>query len=156
MQITYSAIPTETVRAWRAGTPDIYGNAPERQVADGGGYQCRHCLNLIPEGADMLLVAHRPFDHLDAYSETGPIFVCAEPCTGFGTQATQPPSLRASPEFLLKGYGANDRIVYGTGAIVASEIIPDRAAEVFADPAASYIHVRSARNNCYQARIDRA
>jgi hypothetical protein len=30
-----------------------------------------------------------------------------------------------------------------------------QAEEIFADPRIAYIHIRSARNNCYQARIDR-
>ena len=155
MPVTYSAIPTEIVRAWQQGAPDAYGNAPERQISDGGGYQCRHCLTIIPEGAPMLLVAHRPFDALDAYAETGPIFVCAKDCTGFGRQARMPETLTASPEFLLKGYGRDHRIVYGTGKVVVANALVARAAEVFADTKVAYIHVRSAKNNCYQARIDR-
>ena len=30
-----------------------------------------------------------------------------------------------------------------------------QAEEIFADERVDYIHIRSARNNCYQARIDR-
>lgn len=155
MQIRYTAMPTEIARAYQRGAPDDYGNPPERQVADDGGYQCRHCLTIIPPGSDMLLVAYRPFEALDAYAETGPVFVCAEECEGFGTRAETPATLKASPDFLLKGYGADDRIVYGTGAVTEAAQIPARAAEVFADPDVVYIHVRSSRNNCYQARIDR-
>ena len=154
MQIRYSAMPTETARAFWRGAPDAYGNPPELQVSD-GSYQCRHCLTLIPKGVETLLVAYRPFQVLDAYAETGPIFICATPCRGFGTQSTVPATLKTSPDYLLKGYGANDRIVYGTGKVVEADRIPERAAEVFADPKVAYIHVRSSRNNCYQARLDR-
>ena len=155
MQISYTAMPTDIARAFQNGAPDAYGNPPERQIADDGGYQCRHCLTIIPPGNAMLLVAYRPFGALDAYAETGPVFVCADPCEGFGTRAEVPKTLTTSPTFLLKGYGANDRIIYGTGAVIDADRIPERAAALFADPNVAYIHVRSAKNNCYQARIDR-
>ncbi len=156
MQINYTAMPTDVARAYQNGAPDAYGNPPEIQVADDGGYQCRHCLTIIPPGSEMLLVAHRPFDALDAYAETGPVFVCARECEGFGSQPTVPPTLKASPNFLVKAYGKNDRIIYGTGAVTPAAQIGSRAAELFANPDVAYLHVRSSRNNCYQARIDRA
>ena len=61
----------------------------------------------------------------------------------------------ASPDYILRGYGADDRIVYGTGGVVATGMILARAEALFADPRVAYLHVRSARNNCYQCRIDR-
>ena len=155
MPINYVAIPTETARAWQHGSPDAYGNPPERQIADNGGYQCRHCLTIIPPGEAMLLVAHRPFGALDAYAETGPIFVCENHCAGFGKQETVPETLAASPDFLVKAYGKDDRIIYGTGRVVAAAEIAARAQELFTDPSVAYLHVRSSRNNCYQARIER-
>lgn len=155
MQITFTAMPTETARAYQHGAPDAYGNPPERQIADDGGYQCRHCLTIIPPGAPMLLVAYRPFDALDAYAETGPIFVCADECVGFGTQVKTPETLTASPDYLVKAYGEDNRIIYGTGKVVPAEALAARATEVFQDPKVAYLHVRSSRNNCYQARIDR-
>lgn len=155
-QITYTALPTIQVRAYQQGGQDAYGQAAERQASDGNGNPCRHCLQLMPKGAGMLVLAHRPFKTLHSYAEVGPIFLCADPCTGYGTQTTQPPALRSSPDYLLKGYGDDDRIIYGTGAIIAVDRVAAHAAEVFADPKVAYIHIRSARNNCYQARIDRA
>jgi hypothetical protein len=55
----------------------------------------------------------------------------------------------------VRGYGPNDRIVYGTGAVVATETLPEEAARRLADSRIAYVHVRSARNNCFQVRIDR-
>ena len=155
MPINYVAISTGTARAWQNGAPDAYGNPPERQIADDGGYQCRHCLTIIPPGEAMLLVAHRPFGALDAYAETGPIFVCEKHCTGFGRQENVPETLTASPDFLVKAYGANNRIIYRTGRVVAADGIKARAQELFADTNVAYLHVRSSRNNCFQARIER-
>jgi len=152
--IHFTALPTDEVRALQSGGPDAYGNTPERAVSDGQGNPCRHCLRQIPEGAAMLILAHRPFPALQPYAETGPIFLCADACERGG--GAEVPGALASPEYLIKGYSGDDRIVYGTGAVVATGTIPDRAAALLEDARIAYVHVRSARNNCYQARIDRA
>ena len=76
----YVAIPTPVVRALQAGGLDANGQLPERKVAEGGGNPCRHCLKLIPEGAGMLVLAHRPFPAPQPYAEVGPIFLCADDC----------------------------------------------------------------------------
>ncbi len=149
----YVAIPTEVVRAYQAGGADANGQSPERKVSDGGGNPCRHCLQMIPEGAGMLVLAHRPFPAPQPYAEVGPIFLCADPCAAGGGEA-QPEAL-ASPDYIVRGYGADDRIVYGTGGVTPTKAIPARAGELFDDPRVAYVHVRSARNNCYQVRIDR-
>ncbi|WP_137110293.1 DUF1203 domain-containing protein [Rhodobacter sp. SY28-1] len=149
----FVAIPTDVVRAYQAGGPDANGQVPERSVSDGGGNPCRHCLKMIPQGAGMLVLAHRPFPSLQPYAEVGPIFLCADPCEAGGGEAL--PEVLASPDYIVRGYGADDRIVYGTGGVVATGSIPSRAAALFDDARVAYLHVRSARNNCYQVRIDR-
>lgn len=153
--INFTALPTAKVRALQNGGPDAHGHIPQRAVSSGKGNPCRHCLREIPEGREMLILAYRPFDVLQPYAETGPIFLCAQQCTrGGGDQL--PEVLRISPDYLIKGYSAQDRIVYGTGVVIASQGLVARAKAIFDDPDVAYMHVRSARNNCYQARIDRA
>ncbi|KHA50658.1 DUF1203 domain-containing protein [Sulfitobacter geojensis] len=150
----FTALPTTAVRALQNGGTDAYALACETATSDGAGTPCRHCLTHIPKGEDMLILAYRPFAKAQAYAETGPIFLCARDCTrGGGTSL--PPILTTSPDYLLKGYCAQDRIVYGTGKIVTPAEIAAYVADVFADKNVAYIHVRSARNNCYQLRIDR-
>ena len=149
----FTPIPTETVRAYQAGGPDANGQAPERHISDGGGNPCRHCLAMIPKGAAMLVLAHRPFPQPQPYAELGPIFLCADACTAAGGRDL--PAMLASPSYILRGYGADDRIVYGTGAVAATGSLLAEAAARFADPRVMYLHVRSARNNCFQCRIDR-
>jgi Protein of unknown function (DUF1203) len=149
----YVALSTDVVRAYQAGGLDANGQVPERKVSDGGGNPCRHCLQMIPEGAGMLVLAHRPFPAPQPYAEVGPIFLCADACEAGGGEAL--PEMLGSPDYIVRGYGADDRIVYGTGSVVATEAIPARAGELFGDPRVTYVHVRSARNNCYQVRIDR-
>jgi hypothetical protein len=149
----YVAIPTDVVRTLQAGGPDANGQVPERKLSDGGGNPCRHCLQMIPEGAEMLVLAHRPFPVPQPYAEIGPIFLCADACEAGGGEGL--PEILASPDYIVRGYGSDDRIVYGSGGVIATEGIPARAEALFANPAIRYLHVRSARNNCYQLRIDR-
>jgi hypothetical protein len=149
----YVAIPTETARHYQAGGADANGQLPERVVSEGAGNPCRHCLRMVPPGAGMLILAHRPFPAPQPYAELGPIFLCAEPCPQGGGEAL--PGMLASPDYIVRGYDADDRIVYGTGGVVATGAILARADTLFADPRVAYLHVRSARNNCYQLRIDR-
>jgi hypothetical protein len=156
MPISFTPIPSETARRYQAGSPDANGQPPERTVSDGDGNPCRHCLRMIPAGAGMLILAHRPFPALQPYAELGPIFLCADPAT---CCAPDPGDLRpevlASPDYILRGYSADHRIVYGTGAVVPTDRLEAEAEARLADPRVAYLHVRSARNNCYQLRIDR-
>ncbi|WP_299618409.1 DUF1203 domain-containing protein [uncultured Tateyamaria sp.] len=150
----FTALPTEIADAYRSGGLDAFGNPPERKLSDGQGNPCRHCLRDIPEGAEMLILAHKPFEGTHPYAEVGPIFLCADSCER-GGGAELPPILTTSPDYLIKGYSDDDRIVYGTGAITPTPEITARLDAIFAHPEVAYIHVRSARNNCYQARVDR-
>lgn len=146
-------IPTEVVRAYRSGAPDANGQLPERHISDGGGNPCRHCLAMIARGAGMLVLAHRPFPAPQPYAEIGPIFLCADACAAGG--GAELPEMLASPEYIVRGYGPDDRIVYGTGAVTPTLQIMERAGTLLADPRVDYVHVRSARNNCFQVRIER-
>jgi hypothetical protein len=149
----YVAIPTKVARHYQAGGADANGQVPERVRAEGSGNPCRHCLRMVPEGAGMLILAHRPFPAPQPYAELGPIFLCADPCERGG--GTEMPEVLASPEYIVRGYGPDDRIVYGTGGVVPTGSIPARGEELLSDGRVAYVHVRSARNNCYQLRIDR-
>ena len=154
MTIRFQPIPTDLVRALQAGAPDANGQAPEVHLSDGSGNDCRHCLRMIPPGAGMLVLAHRPFPAPQPYAEVGPIFLCADACEAGGGAAV--PATLASPDYIVRGYGADDRIVYGTGGVVKTDAIPERAEVLLADPRVAYVHVRSARNNCFQVRVERA
>ena len=149
----FTPIPTAIVRAYQAGGLDANEQAPERVVSDGDGNPCRHCLKMIPAGAQMLILAHRPFLDPQPYAEMGPIFLCADECAAGGGE--EMPEILGSPAYIVRGYGADNRIVYGTGAVVATASIPSEAAARLADPRIEYLHVRSASYNCYHLRIDR-
>lgn len=154
--IRFVAVSTEEARAFQAGEPDAYGDPPERRTSNGGGVPCRHCLRNVSAGKSYLVLAYRPFPRLQPYAETGPIFLCAEECLRAEEGDVMPEIFRASTEFLMRGYGKDDRIVYGTGGVVPTQHVCTRAHELLQWPDVAYLHLRSARYNCYQCRLERA
>jgi hypothetical protein len=156
IKLRYKPMPSDLVARYRRREPDAYGLRPELHVSDGQGMPCRHCLANIAEGDPYLIIAYRPFPDLQPYAETGPVFLHAQDCEAYNGETSVPAILTTSKDYLLRGYSADDRIVYGTGAVTPVDAIDARAAELLERSDIAYVHVRSARNNCYQCRIERA
>jgi hypothetical protein len=151
------ALETDLVKSFQQGAADANGQAPEQHVCSSNGrLPCRHCLTDIRPGEAYLILAHRPFPLRQPYAEQGPIFLHAHACARREETPDVPRMFLDRAHYLIRGYGADDRTVYGTGEIVAPHKIKQAAEAVFADTRVAYIHVRSAANNCYQCRIDRA
>ena len=151
----FSPIPTDIARTLQSSGPDFYGQAAEQTISDGEGNPCRHCLKHTPKGDPMLIMSYRPFPDDQPYAEVGPIFLCGNLCEAAEPSGELPEILRTSPDYLIKGYTADHRIKYGTGNIVTPEQIIAVCTRIFVDENVAYIHVRSARNNCYQCRVSR-
>lgn len=156
MLIRFVALPTDEVRALQAGGSDAYGHLPERRISDGAGIPCRHCLDTVGKGEPYLILAYRPFPDLQPYAETGPIFLHADPCRRAPETDIVPAMFQATPSYILRGYGPDDRIVYGSGGVVPTHRICTHAHELLQRPEIAYLHMRSASNNCYQVRVERA
>lgn len=154
MTIRFEALPTEHVRALQLGSTDAYGNLPERRISGGGNTPCRHCLKSIDEGEPYLIVAWRPFGALQPYAETGPVFLHADSCAR-AVASDQTPMILQSPDYIVRGYDNDERIVYGTGGVVPTDRVADRARQLLEDGNVEFVHIRSAQNNCYQCRVDR-
>ncbi|UVC11203.1 DUF1203 domain-containing protein [Rhizobium sp. TH2] len=156
MSIHFTAMPTKDAEAFWNGGTDAYGLTPDTMVSDGPGHPCRHCLANIDEGEKLLVFAYRPFPEVQAFAETGPIFLHAKPCKRYAAEEVSPAILATSPDFILRGYNEENRIVYGTGKVTPIADIPSYSEALFVRDDIAYVHVRSARNSCYQCRIDRA
>ena len=153
--IRFVALPLDIARRLQDGGPDANGQVPERRISDGDGVPCQLTLRAVPAGEPYLILAHRPFPAPQPYAEIGPIFLHADSRERWPEGDAIPPALE-SRHYIVRGYGEDDRIVYGTGQIVETPAIPARAEAMLADPRIAYLHVRSASNNCYQCRIERA
>ncbi|HYU16994.1 MAG TPA: DUF1203 domain-containing protein [Candidatus Acidoferrum sp.] len=155
-RIQFRAMPTDVARAYQSGQPDAYGHVPERVVAEeGSGVPCRHCLDDVAAGEDYLILAYRPFSGLQPYAETGPIFLHANACERRPDASETPRMFLRRPQMIVRGYSKDERIVYGTGQVVATDRIAETAASLLGRAEVDFVHVRSATNNCFQCRIDR-
>ena len=154
--VKFVSMPTDITRAYQAGAPDANGQVPERHISDGDGIPCRHCQQDVVAGEPYLILNYRPFPAPQPYAETGPIFLHAAECPRYPEVAELPPVIAIRRLFLLKGYNAADRIVYGTGQLVAPADLSAAAASILARDDVAYVHARSGTNNCYQCRIERA
>ena len=115
MSIRFVALDTELVKRLQNGGTDANGQKPERHVCSGGMMPCRHCLADIKAGEPYLILAHRPFPSAQPYAEQGPIFLHAESCPRHADSEDVPRMFLEREAYLIRGYGADDRIVYGTG-----------------------------------------
>ncbi|SDN85083.1 DUF1203 domain-containing protein [Phyllobacterium sp. OV277] len=152
--IQFTAMTTTLARHYQAGGVDANGQTPETHTSDGDGVPCRHCLQNVKAGDKYLVLSHRPFPAPQPYAETGPIFLHAEECGRYDEISDMPEMFRENSDYILRGYSRQDRIVYGTGGVIATDNIAVRAAELLRRDEVAYVHMRSARNNCFQCRID--
>lgn len=152
MTFTYEPMDEATAVRLRTGGADCYGNPAERRISDGTGLPCRRCMRMIGKDEPYLVAAWRPFSRLHAYTETGPVFLHAEICSPSDPGDGALPDFLASPDYILRGYDADERIVYGTGGVIARDAIPARISELLSQPGVAAVHIRSSRNNCYHCR----
>ena len=151
--LSIAGLPTSIVDALRAGGPDANGQRPLVRRAEGAANPCRHCLDLIREGEEKLVLAYRPFDSVQPYAEIGPIFLHPGPCTRYAGEGV--PGWFAFMDLaIVRGYGADDWIRYETGHVVPGTEIAEACRAILADPTVAYVHVRS-KFNCFQCRVDR-
>lgn len=151
MTIQFHPLPAEQVAAIRNSRTDAYGNAVEVAISDGDGIPCRSCLKVTPKGAPFLILAHRPFEGQNAYTETGPIFLC-EDCSGTAPSSTLPDILTAQT-YIVRGYSGDERIVYGTGQVTPTAEIAAYAENLLVREDIAFVDVRSASNNCFLCRV---
>lgn len=153
MRLLVQGIPSDTAHHLRAGGADAHGQPPLARPAEGQANPCRHCLQLIAEGEPKLVLAYRPFDALQPYAETGPIFLHQKDCPRYEAD-TLPAWFAYLTPAIVRGYGADDWIKYETGAVVSGPELTAKCRQILTDPEVAYVHIRS-KFNCFQCRVDR-
>lgn len=153
VKLMVRGIPTAQVRELRAGGPDAHGQPPLRRTARGMANPCRHCLQLIPDGAPKLVLAYRPFEALQPYAEVGPIFLHEGDCPRYESDVLPAWFAFLSPA-VIRGYGADHWIRYETGAVVTGSELTSACQEILSNPGVAYVHIRS-KFNCFQCQVER-
>jgi len=150
---TFRIVPIRTEIA-EAARREAETGAPDHVVVtadSSGGYPCRHCLRWAQPGERMILF---PFAAIAAgrpYSESGPIFVHAEPCERYSTTHKFPPDFRNGR--VLRAYNSQRDMI---AAEVANGEGPEAVIERFLEkPETAFVHVRSAGHGCYTMEVER-
>ena len=134
-------------REAEAGAPDhvfVTADSPN-------GYPCRHCLRWAQSGERMILFPFAAIALGRPYSESGPIFVHAEPCERYAATHEFPSAFRNGR--VLRAYNSQHAII---AAEVANEEAPEAVIERFLQqPETAFVHVRSATHGCYTMEIER-
>lgn len=144
-------IPTEIAEAARreaaAGASDhvfVTADSPR-------GFPCRHCLRWAQPGERMILFPFAAIAPGRPYSESGPIFVHAEPCERYAKTDEYPSEFREGR--VVRAYNARRDLI---AAEVANGEGPEAVIERFLQrPETAFVHVRSASHGCYTMEIER-
>jgi hypothetical protein len=144
-------IRTEIAEAARreaeAGAPDhafVTADSPK-------GYPCRHCLRWAQPGERMILFPFAAIPPGHPYSETGPIFVHAEPCQRYAAANEFPSEFRKGR--VIRAYDSKPNII---AAEVVNGTEPEAIIEKFLqNPETAFAHVRSASHGCYTMEVER-
>jgi uncharacterized protein DUF1203 len=116
------------------------------------GYPCRHCLHWAKPGEHVVLFPYASIPPGHPYSETGPIFVHAEPCERYGATGEYPADFRHGRVF--RAYDANYNMI---DAEVADRNDPEAVIEkLFQNPETAFVDARSVTRGCFTFRIQRA
>src|SRR5213594_3825049 len=104
---TFRVVPLPTEVAERARRASEAGAADHAVViADSPtAYPCRHCLRFAKPGERMILFPYAAVPAGHPYSETGPIFVHAEPCERYHGTDEYPTDFRKGR--VMRAYNSN-------------------------------------------------
>jgi Protein of unknown function (DUF1203) len=142
-----SEIASTARRTAASGAPDnvmVVANSPN-------GFPCRHCLRWAHPGERMILFPYAAIPAGHPYSESGPIFVHAEPCQRYGATDEFPADFRMGR--VMRAYNANYDMI---DAQVVNGSAPEAIIEkLLQKPETAFVDARSVTHGCYTFRIQR-
>ena len=152
LPIRVVAIPTEVAEAVRATMRAPVYEHPAHAEVGSDSAPCRHCLRLITPGERRILFTYDRFAQVESLPLPGPIFVHADSCPRYPDGAGFPEELRASPR-TLEAYARGRQLL--AKEYVTDGKMEEAIAQLFAHPAADYIHVNSTTAGCFTFRVER-
>jgi hypothetical protein len=153
MKLKVTGISSQKVKELQNGGLDENHQTPLIEIAHGQGNPCRHCLNLIAEGDEMLILSYRPFKEQQPYAETGPIFLHKESCKLYDRDQLPKWFVNLQPA-LVRGYDENHWICYETAEVVSGQDLTKTCVNILNNEKVSYVHIRS-KFNCFQCKVER-
>lgn len=149
----FRIVPLGSEVAYAARRAAAQGAADHRVVtADSPrGYPCRHCLRWALPGERMILFPFAAIPPGRPYSESGPIFVHADPCERYRATEEFPAEFREGR--VIRAYNSQHDMI---AAEVANSDGPEAVIERFLqEPETAFVHVRSASRGCFTMEIER-
>ena len=121
------------------------------KVDSPNGYPCRHCLHWAKPGEHVVLFPYASIPPGHPYSETGPIFVHAEPCERYSATGEYPADFHNGRVF--RAYNADYDMI---DAEVVNGDNPEAVIEkMFQNPKTEFVDARSVTRGCFTFRIQR-
>ena len=145
-------LPTEVAETARRSAANGESDHAIMVADSPNGYPCRHCLRFARSGERVILFPYAaiPPDH--PYSESGPIFVHAEPCQRYTAPREFPADLRKGRA--MRAYNSKFDMI---DAEIVNGSEPETIIEkFFENPETAFVDVRSVTRGCYTFRIQRA
>ena len=145
-------LPTEVAEAARRsagnGAPDhavVVADSPR-------SFPCRHCLRFAQPGERVILFPYTAIPPGHPYSESGPVFVHAEPCERYAATHEFPADFRNGR--VMRAYNS-------TFDMIDAEVVNGDEAEAIIEkllqnPETVFVDARSVTRGCYTFRIQRA
>jgi len=145
-------LPTEVAEAARRSAAN---GAPDHAVvvADSPrSFPCRHCLRFARPGERVILFPYTAIPPGHPYSESGPVFVHAEPCEHYAATHEFPAGFRNGR--VMRAYNS-------TFDMIDAEVVNGNEAEAIIEkllqnPETAFVDARSVTRGCYTFRIQRA
>ena len=152
-RLIFEPIPPATLQEIRAAGADEAGNRLAVQADTAGGSPLRCCLRESAPGERVLLIAYTPPGTRGAYAERGPVFIHAEPCSGYLAPDRYPPALSHRQQ-VVRAYDQDGRIA---GGVLAND--GEHAMTVIrgllARPDVPLVHLRNVGYGCYNFAVRR-
>src|SRR5216110_101487 len=138
-------LPTEVAEEARRAVQSGAEDHTVIMVDSATGYPCRHCLRWAQPGERVIFFPYASIPPGHPYSESGPIFVHAEPCERYKETAEYPANFRKHRVF--RGYNANFNMI---DAEVVNGSEPEVVIEkLLQNPEIAFVDVRSVTRGCY-------
>src|SRR5216110_796670 len=150
---TFQVVPLPTEIADRARRAAEAGAADHALVtADSPtGYPCRHCLRFAKPRERVILFPYTAIPAGHPYSETGPIFVHAEPCERYHATDEFPTDFRKGR--VMRAYNSNYDMI---DSEVVNGHVPEAIIEKLLEkPETAFVDARSVTHGCYTFRVQR-
>jgi Protein of unknown function (DUF1203) len=145
-------LPTEVAEQARQVAESGAADHTVIKVDSATGYPCRHCLRWAKPGERVILFPYASIPPGHPYSETGPIFVHAQPCEPYGATGEYPADFRNGRAF--RAYDVDYNMI--DAEVANGNELEAIIEKLFQNPKTEFVDARSVTRGCFTFRILRA